>query len=559
MYNLSYGGARAEEKPSPLGQSVLSGYLQGISSYIPNSIKSTIKKQIYTSPSIVEGDKDTIVGTYFDECEILGKKHKLLNICYNNGFQIWDLDNPEGVKEIFSLREGLTKFVKILPTPAEKETPGSVFYGKRPLLAVVSGDDNPKVTRNMVRIFSLRTTELVNGSKFRSPVFNVIANDKIILVCLKERIVGFDPVTMTKMLSLPTFPSLSQTGVIALGSRWLAYTDSQAVHSSPPSSYLQQLKSFPNNQTFGDTAVDVATDLAKEVAQKLYYFGDIGRKKVSSYLYPDDVPAPSATSPQEYRDAENSCVIYVLKRGITNASCQGISVNDTSKWVALTTSRGTTRGDVNIHTHISRNPNSKKHDYFSNIPNYFPSLMTLSAMDRIKLGNAKEENSMHNKVASSITAGNSCFLETTTPNLERLYVVNQNGQLILYELRPQPPTNPEMDSNTLCVSLTPVSEWDVCRKTRTGEFKSPAIPYNENTNEEIVQDSEARWLFNVEITTHSQDIRAIWGVPQFSFRNSSSYKPSPDSLSFFDEDYPIGDVIKFEKKKSTISSPRSDL
>ncbi|EFA76669.1 hypothetical protein PPL_09419 [Heterostelium album PN500] len=654
MYNLSYGGAKAEEKPSPYSQSALSGYLQGISSYIPSSIKSTIKKQIYTSPSITEGEKDTIVSTYFDECEILGKKHKLLNICYNNGFQIWDLDNPDGVKELFSLREGMIRFVKVLKTPAEKEPPNSIYYGKRPLLAVVSGEDNSKVTRNMVRIFSLKTCELFNMSKFQTPVYNVISNEKIFLVVLKERIVGFNPVTMAKVLSLSTFPSAANSfGVVALGPRWLAYTDSAGgaghMSTSPNSSslasvgpYIQHLKSYQqHNQNFSDTAVDVATDLAKEVAQKLYYFGDIGRKKVSSYLYPEDSPSShvSANPHQEYIQ-ENNCVIviydfikqrqvavikpphpqpvsylnfdpsgtllftsstegtklnvyqimpftnslsvnpqsnpdpshafrhiYVLKRGITNASIQGLSINDTSKWAALTTSRGTTHiyainplgGDVNIHSHIVKSSKTKPRDYMSEIPNAHPSLMTLSAMDRIKLGNTKDESNQSTqlKVPSNITAGNSCFLETTNQDLEKLFVVNQNGQLILYELRPHPPTTLEVDPNTLCMSLNPIHEWDVCRKTRSSEFKSTTIPYNEKNNEEIVQDSEARWLFNVEITTHSQEIRPIWGNTQFSFRNSS-YKPSPDSLSFFDEDYPIGEVIKIEKKKSNISSPRSE-
>ncbi|GAM24327.1 hypothetical protein SAMD00019534_075020 [Acytostelium subglobosum LB1] len=636
---------KAEEKPNSSNQSVLSGYLQGISSYIPSSIKTTIKKQIYTTTSTIEGEKDTIVSTHFDECEILGQKHKLLNVCYTNGLQIWDLDNPEGVKEIFSLKEGMIRFAKVLATPSEKESPSSMYYGKRPLLAVVSGEDNSKVTRNMVRIYSLKTCEFnLSYLKFQSPVYNIVSNDKIFLVILKEKIVGFNPITMSKVLSLSTFPSVSPMGSVALGPRWIAYTEYQATHSpSSTSSYLH-LKSYQqNNQTFGDAAVDVATDLAKEMAQKIYYYGDIGRKKVSSYLYPDDTSPVLSSSPQEQSILDNGCVIiiydfikqrqvavikpphsqpisyltfdpsgtllftsstegtkinvyqiipfsnslsvspqnhsldpthsfrhiYVLKRGITNASIQGISINDTSKWAALTTSRGTTHiyalnplgGDVNIHTHISKNIKTKPRDYMSEIPNAHPQLQTLTAMDRIKLGNIPAEETGQLKAPSNITAGSSCFLETSSQDLERLFVVNQNGQLVLYELKPQAPTSQDVDPNTLCVQLTPDYEWDVCRRSRSGEYKSSTIPYSEKNsgNQEVLQDTEARWLFNVEITTHSQDIRPIWGNTQFSFRNSSSYKPSPDSLSFFDEDYPIGEVIKIEKKKSNISSPRPDF
>eukprot|EP01132_Coremiostelium_polycephalum_P004000 gene4000-5002_t len=702
----TYGGSKAEEKTTYLNQSLLSGYIQGISSYIPSSLKTSIKKQILNLPTI-EGEKDNIVGTYFDEVEILGKIHTLLIICYNNGFQIWDLDNPDGVKEIFTLREGLVKFCRILKNPLEEDPPTSPFYGKRPLLAVVLGEDNPKVTRNMVRIFSLQSTELVNMYKFRAPIYNVLSNHSVILVCLKERIVGFNNTSMVKEFSFPTFPSVSPNGVVALGSRWIAYTDIQSTHHSPTNSYYQQMmnqqqhKSIPQNQTFGDTAVDVATDLAKEVAQKLYYFGDIGRKKFNSYMggggldsgggdispstspqsdfymnpelqsvvvvydyvkkktitvikpqnsHPisylcfdpsgtllftcstegtkvnvyqiipyignNSVSSPIASNPNILSSGSSSSGgssllpssslstgsglannssslmspppgsdinnhhhssyrhIYVLKRGITNASVQGISINPTSKWVALTTSRGTTHifainplgGDVSIHSHIIRNPNSRKpYDYYSTIPNLVPSLLTLNAMDRIKLGNNKEDNTtssvgMPMKIQQqSYTSGNCYFKESNQTNLEKLYVVSPTGQLILYELRPQtPPINAEIDPNTLCLSLTPVAEWDVCRKTKSMDYKSPAIPYTLNQSrleeDQSLKDSEARWLYNVEITTHSQEIKAIWGIPQFSFRNSTLSEPSPDTLSFFDEDYPVGEPIRFEKKK-IVSAP----
>ncbi|EGC29465.1 hypothetical protein DICPUDRAFT_99826 [Dictyostelium purpureum] len=709
--STSYGGMKAEEKTDYLNQSVITGYIKGFSSFIPSSIKSSIKKQIMNSPVTFEDEKDTIVGTYFDECFIQGEKHKILINCYNNGFQIWDLNHSEGVKEILSSRDGLIKFCKVLANPAEPDDESSPFYGKRPLLAVVSGEDvpNSKVGKNMVRIISLQTTELVNMYKFRSPIYNVLSNNKLILVVLKERIVGFDPNNMNKEISLASYPSVSPLGVIALGSRWIAFTDYESKHQQSQhhlynhQHHLQQQQQnsrslVPQNQTFGDTAVDVASDIAKEVAQKLYYFGDIGRKKVSSYLYPEDsslsnqlaqpqlglvqdkpnencviviydfikkkvvtLIKPPHSHPISYlafdptgtilftsttegtkvntyqiipftnslnisspivhsankdsgvgsKDCSNkdSIVIvnnnnvggsnsssansgnipneqlyrhiYILKRGITNASIQGIVTNETCKWVALTTSRGTTHifainplgGEVDIHTHITRSPNTKRpYDYYSSVLNLTPSLLTINAMDRIKLGNDNEESS----VTSNMCGGNACFIESNSQNLEKLFVVSPTGQLILYELRPQkPPLSSEMAENTLCLSLTPVAEWDVCRKTRSPEYKSHLIPYtledfndqinNNNQSQLLKVDAEARWLYNVEIITHSQDIRAIWGVPQFTFRSSSSCEPSSaqssssnssnvNGVSFFDQDYPTGEAIKFEKRKNI--SPR---
>ncbi|KAN0018882.1 hypothetical protein ACTFIU_008816 [Dictyostelium citrinum] len=810
--NSGYGGMKAEEKTNYLNQSVITGYIKGISSYIPSSIKSSIKKQIMNSPVTFE-EKDTIVGTYFDECFIQGEKHKILINCYNNGFQVWDLNHTDGVKELLSFRDGLTKFCKVLTNPLESDNESSSFYGKRPLLAVVSGEDNPKVTKNMVRIFSLQTTELISMYKFKSPIYNVLSNQQIILVVLKERIVGFNANDMSKIkgLSLPCYPSVTSLGVIALGSRWIAYTDYESSYSfisghHHSSHYFGQSHggsgivgynqnrnpSVPQNQTFSDTAVDVASDIAKEVAQKLYYFGDIGRKKVSSYLYPDnhdqsilgtspnstsslamsnapqlgggmnDKPdaasvivvfdfvkqrivsliKPPHTHPISYlafdptgtllftsttegtkvntyqiipftnsltissplstsvnsnnnnnsnnsggiiinnslslngnnnnnntninnsnnttnnnsiivsgsnsnnnnnnnnnnknnnnnninnniinnnnnnnniNNTNNNSIInnnggnnsngiiissnnnnnnstmnfeqsyrhiYILKRGITNASIQGITTSENSKWVALTTSRGTTHifainplgGEVDIHSHITRSPNSKRPiDYYSSVNNLTPSLLTINAMDRIKLGNDNDEASsstLGSVVQGCVmSGGNACFIESTQPNLENLFVCSPTGQLILYELRPQrPPISSEMAENTLCLSITPVAEWDVCRKTRSPEYKSQFIPYTlteinkqQLQNHTMSKDQEARWLYNVEITTHSQEIRAIWGVPQFTFRSSNSVSPAVSSnsmeggsdVNFFDQDYPVGEVIKFEKRKNI--SPR---
>ncbi|KYQ90722.1 hypothetical protein DLAC_09359 [Tieghemostelium lacteum] len=695
IISTSYGGMNAEEKSSYLNQSVISGYIKGISSYIPTSIKSSLKKQISNSPVLDGNDKDTLVGTFFDECEIQYEKHKLLINCYNNGFQVWDLNHVEGVKEILSIREtGLIKFCKVLANPLEQDDPSSNFYGKRPLLAVVSGEDTKHVSKNMVRIFSLQTTELVNIYKFRTPIYNVLSNRQLVLVCLKERIVGFNPLTMSKEISLPCYPSLNTFGVVALGSRWIAFVDYETSHQgaytvpSSSSGYPPNQQMKYQNQTSYDAAVDVATDLAKETLQKLYYFGDMSRKKVSSYLYsngteggqgggsgsldshdhlsispsnnsalssfvqmqtpevggvivvydfikqkPVTVIKPPHSQPISYLSFDqsgtllfststegtkvniyriipftNSLVIsspntfgssnvgnshgdstfrqiYVLKRGITNASVQGISVNETSKWVSLTTSRGTTHifainplgGEVDIHTHITKSPSSKSihHpvDYYSSsVRNLIPNLLTLNAMDRIKLGNEQSQEDSTGKmvnVSQFSTAGNACFIESDQPNVEKLFVVSPTGQLILFEIRPQkpPPNQDQINENALCLSMSAVSEWDVCRKTRHPEYKAMNTPFtNENLhrvsnyNQLKQLDDDARWLYNVEIVTHSQDIKAVWGIPQFSFRSISSFDPNQSSQtkSFFDIDYPDGEPIKLEKKKSIVSPRPSD-
>jgi WD40 repeat protein len=148
------------------------------------------------------------------------------------------------------------------------------------------------------------------------------------------------------------------------------------------------------------------------VAQGLYYLGDMGRKTVSSYLYPEEQAPMQAITSQEYKDTEHAGIIiiydivmkkvlthfrahsqplstiafdptgtllvtasigghnfnvfqicpppslfsrdstettpsyrhlYKLVRGVTNATIQDISFSSDSKWMAVSSTRGTTR------------------------------------------------------------------------------------------------------------------------------------------------------------------------------------------------------------------------
>jgi hypothetical protein len=93
---------------------------------------------------------------------------------------------------------------------------------------------------------------------------------------LKDHIYVFDSVTMEKLVTLNTYPNVSNSmGVVALGSRWIAYPGNQVISG----------RNITNNQiSASDKIVEVAKDVAKDLASGLYYFG---KKTFQDYIYND--------------------------------------------------------------------------------------------------------------------------------------------------------------------------------------------------------------------------------------------------------------------------------
>eukprot|EP00026_Physarum_polycephalum_P001335 Phypoly_transcript_01336.p1 GENE.Phypoly_transcript_01336~~Phypoly_transcript_01336.p1 ORF type:complete len:1082 (+),score=210.12 Phypoly_transcript_01336:99-3344(+) len=639
--NSHFGGIIAEEKQIS-GTAAGSGssfgsYFQGVASYLPSSIK----KQLHISPQThhnYDEDHDIVLGAEFDKYETASGENRLcLMLSYNNGFQVWDLQHPDGKREVVSVRDSTPiKCIKFLPNPIGKEPPNSLLAGKRPLLGVISAEESTKFPRSQVKFYSLKANDYINLLRFRSPVYTIECNQKILLVGLRDSIYGFDLVTMERVLNVPCYPSPLNNAVLALGPRWLAYAANQTITPPIPSAISpHNTHAGPGATNYVEVAKDVATDLAKEVASGLFYLGDMGRKTVTNYLYPDDVQPGSNTtssnlqvSAPEYKDNENAGTIiiydikakknvlhfrahsqplsvlrfdpsgtllvtssvdghnfnvfqiglsgmgtgagagspsvagvaqeltyrhlYKLVRGVTNATIQDICFSADSKWMAVSSTRGTTHiyainpqgGPVNVLTHVpaTNRPPDMLTPHKPDLP---VPLVTLSVCNRIKTPSSTDEGSSRNVSA----IGSTCRFMGISPTDERLLVLSKNGYLTLYQLIPHPPTQPELDPLCLELAISAMSEADVCRRTKWPEFRQSVKDTTDKDKEPlypVLQEKDMKWLSNVEISTHSPHLRLLWiGCPQFSFRtyqtaNSNSvpssssppYRPNmPDLLS----------------------------
>lgn len=557
-------GARAEERNLSDTGSYLQNfesYFQGISSYLPSSIKKTFPSRVTPASSMEE--KDSIISASFDRLEITnGQSHQCLILTFVNGFQIWDLQNPENVHELCSRREGPIKTLKFLPPPLIEETENCIFFEKRPLFAVLSdGDANSSFPNTQIKIYSLRTNSYINEMRFKNEVLSVLCSKNTLVIGLKEHIYGFDSSTMKKVFSLQSYPNTSPPAVIALGPRWLAYASNQPV---------------PGNRN--QTASDKIVEAAKGIASNLYSFG---MKTFSDYMYPkitqENPPKPQSESKDKevagsvivydifsqrniahfyahnqplsalFFDPSGTLLVtssveghnfnvfqirpspfgglsnnyrhlYKLQRGLTNATIQNISWSDDSRWMAVNSIRGTTHiyaispngGPISIHTHLRSPGHRRKQEAFLLNQNN-QKCITLTACYRIK--QAGFDDTIKNTFSTSAFAGN--------PHAtDQIYVVSHTGILIQYKLKPhRPRPDSDLDPDTLQLDVEPVIEWDICRRTKWPELQTPIIPnklMNDVKNDE--KSVEPRWLSNVEICTHSPYLRPLWATPQFTFK-----------------------------------------
>eukprot|EP01116_Phalansterium_solitarium_P011270 TRINITY_DN268_c0_g1_i5.p1 TRINITY_DN268_c0_g1~~TRINITY_DN268_c0_g1_i5.p1 ORF type:complete len:332 (+),score=35.27 TRINITY_DN268_c0_g1_i5:143-1138(+) len=246
-----------------------SSYLQGLSSYIPHSIKKQI---VPKGPPAVLEEKDLILWSAFDLLDVRGVEHQCLVFAYSNGFQIWDLHDPENVHEVLSRREGPVKCVKVIQIPQGTKREADPFNAVRPLIAVASASGSASSFPNSwVKLYSLRTHEYLNQLKFNSEVYSIACSRRLLVVALHDRLFAFNSLTMEKVVALNSYAGPAGTGVLAVGPRWLAYPGNQPM----------SLSARP--QLTADVVMGVATGVAKDIASGLYYYGS---KAISDYVYP---------------------------------------------------------------------------------------------------------------------------------------------------------------------------------------------------------------------------------------------------------------------------------
>lgn len=163
----------------------------------------------------------------FDKLESEGGiTRRVLLLGYRSGFQVWDVEEADNVRDLVSRHGGPVSFMQMLPKPIALKRSEDKFADTRPLL-VVSADGSLSVGNNMqegmptpynaavpnshdamkggfvptaVFFYSLRSQSYIYNIKFRSVVYSVRCSPRVVAISLANQ-VYFHVICNTSVLS----------------------------------------------------------------------------------------------------------------------------------------------------------------------------------------------------------------------------------------------------------------------------------------------------------------------------------------------------------------------
>ncbi|GFZ07458.1 autophagy 18 F-like protein [Actinidia rufa] len=308
----------------PTSFRALSSYLRIVSSGA-SSVASTVRSAASAASAIVERESDAghdqVLWAGFDILEWDGGiNRQVLLLGYRSGFQVWDVEEADNVRDLVSRHDGPVTFMQVLPKLLASKRCGDRFADSRPLLAVcadgsVSGGGNFQdafatslngsssnghdpvnggFMPTVVRFYSLRSQSYVHILKFRSTVYSVRCSTRVIAISQAAQIHCFDAATLEREYTLLTNPLVTGCsgfggigcGPLAVGPRWLAYSGSPVVNSNSgrvSPQHLTPSASFSGPTSNGSLVAHYAKESSKQLAAGIVTLGDMGYKKLSRY------------------------------------------------------------------------------------------------------------------------------------------------------------------------------------------------------------------------------------------------------------------------------------
>ncbi|KAJ6797069.1 autophagy-related protein 18f-like isoform X1 [Iris pallida] len=299
-----------------------SSYLRIVSNGASTVAASVKSAGASVASSIAERDaaagRDQVSWAGFDKIECEGGAFRqVLLLGYRSGFQVWDVEEADDVRQLVSRHDGHVSFLQVQKKPVASKTSGDKFTDVRPLLVVAgesslsstgsnidgacnraAGSCQEMETENsfptFVHFYALKTHDYVHVLKFRTAVYSVRCSSRIVAVSQASQVHCFNAGTLEREYTILTCPMVPRYpgsggvgyGPLAVGPRWLAYSGNPVVVSntsrvSPqhltPSTGLSQP---PSN---GSLVAHYAKESSKQLASGIVTLGDIGYKKLSKY------------------------------------------------------------------------------------------------------------------------------------------------------------------------------------------------------------------------------------------------------------------------------------
>ncbi|XP_022851064.1 autophagy-related protein 18g [Olea europaea var. sylvestris] len=311
---------------------IISSCIKTVSTNASTAVRSAGATVAASISSSSDDRKEQVLWVGFDKLE-LGPAvfRRVLLLGYQNGFQVFDVEEASSLSELVSKRDGPVTFLQMLPLPAKCDG-AEKYRSSYPLMVVVGGDedDRPSPVQNYsygcgrygsaesqsgnsvdpptaVRFYSLRSNVYVKVINFKSAVFMVRCSPRIVAVGLEEQIYCIDTITLEKKFTVLTYPvpRFGEQGTVvigtgygpmAMGSRWLAYPPSRPIILNTGRLSPKKLASSvsPSTSPGSSLMARYALESSKQLATGILTLGDMGYKKLSKY-YPELLPDGSSS------------------------------------------------------------------------------------------------------------------------------------------------------------------------------------------------------------------------------------------------------------------------
>eukprot|EP00002_Diphylleia_rotans_P004184 TRINITY_DN1300_c0_g1_i12.p1 TRINITY_DN1300_c0_g1~~TRINITY_DN1300_c0_g1_i12.p1 ORF type:complete len:618 (+),score=109.35 TRINITY_DN1300_c0_g1_i12:932-2785(+) len=546
---------QAEEKKT-------SSYLSGVAQWIPSLVPATlhelstyipehVKKHI---PNIrpIESEKESLLWASFEEIQKLGARSVFILLGLASGFQVWDLKT---MKEVYSKRDVAVKSIQLWPRFADQQTDDIHF-------AILSADDNPNFPKNQLKIYSTKNGDYIDVVRFDSEIFSVGVGPNIVVVSLRDRLVGIDPFSRKEKFSWPCFPNRSTpyyepqntTGVLTIGTAWIGYSSPIAA-PTPPRAHAQEHLS----------------GIAKDFAHGLYALGDFGAKTVTSLVSSEPHDANGEALDKVagtviVKDIKSSQVIvhfrahekplsllrfdksgtliatasvagnhinifrlrpqnnkkaaqhlYKFSRGVTSAQIQDICFSPEGKWLAALSNRGTahvfalnpTGGRVTTTTHTPTQEKIRKGHYRQRRASIQQEDEPIHGSPLIRIKDAMRFPPSNHSCHIGL------WLSHEDTDLH-LHLISNDSQLFGYKLLPRATTRKDVEANTLELDASEPREWNIGRHPSWREqLGSMALPGTETTG--ILQKFERSWMSAIDLQSSRSEVDYLQADNQITY------------------------------------------